>query len=180
MINLLRKYWKEILFFGVIGAVYSICTTPAYTWACLDNDLFNFVWAAKFVATPHLPGYPLKTLLDILFIRIPLGTEGWRLAWFGSTVPSIISCILVFLIVRKLTINRWSPYVASASLAGCGAFFAQSIIPEEYAFSIVCMLATYWVFVSRKEKTTALLAGLAAGTHPFVFPAVFFMVFFEI
>jgi len=175
-----KKYWKEILFFSIIATVYTICTSPGFTWSCMDNDCFNFVWAAKFVATPHLPGYPWNTLLNILFIRIPIGMEGWRLAWFGSTIPSIISCILIFLIVRKSTNNRWSPYVSSISLAGCNVFFVQSIIPEVYSFAIMCMLFTYWAFTNKKEKTTALLAGVTAGTHPFAFPAVFFMVFFGV
>jgi len=146
----------------------------------MDNDCFNFVWAATTLGTPHLPGYPMKTLLDIVTIRIPVLSEGWRMAWFGSTIPAIISCILIFLIVRKLTDNKWSPYVASVSLAGCGAFFAQSIIPEVYTFSIMCMLATYWAFVHKKEKTTAVWAGITATTSPFAFPAVFFMVFFGV
>lgn len=180
LVEKIKKYWKEILFFSIIATVYTICTSPGFTWSCMDNDVFNFVWAAKFVATPHLPGYPLKTLFDVLSIRIPIGMEGWRLAWFGSTVPAIISCVLVFAIVRKLTDNKWSSYVASVSLAGCGAFFSQAIIPEVYVFTIMCMLAAYLAFVSKKEKMVALLAGLTAGVHPFAFPSVFFMVFFGV
>lgn len=164
----------------MVATIYSVCTSPGYTWAGMDNDCFNFVWAATTLGTPHLPGYPIKTMLDIVTFRVPIGMEGWRLAWFGSTIPAIISCILVFLIVRKLTDNKWSPYVASVSLAGAGAFFMQAIIPEVYTFSIMCMLVTYLAFVSKKEKTMAVWAGITATTSPFVFPAVFFMVFFGV
>jgi hypothetical protein len=135
------------------------------------------VHAAKFAGTPHVPGYPLQTIISLAVINIPLGAEGWRLAWFLSAIPALISCILIFIIVRKLTDNRWSPWIASIALVGNNVFLAQSIVPEIYIFSIMMMLATYLAFISKKEIWTASLAGLTAGTHPFVFISVALMVF---
>ena len=171
----LKRYWKELLFFSAIFITYSICTSPGFTWACLDNDFFNFVWAAKFLATPHFPGYPLQTFFNIVFIRIPIGTEGWRLAWFSSTLPAVISCILVYLIVKKQTNNRWSPYVASVALAGCNVFISQAIVAESYSFAIMVMLSVYLAYIYKKEKTIAILAGLGLGTHPIAIPAMAMM-----
>lgn len=178
--NFLIKYWKEFLFFGLIFSIYTVCTSPGYTWACLDNDCFNFVHAAKFIGTPHVPGYPLQTIISLAIINIPIGMEGWRLAWFLSAIPSLISCILVFVIVKKLTNNLWSPWIATVALAGNNVFLAQSIIPEIYIFSITCMLATYWAFINKKEIWTASLAGFTAGTHPFLFFPVALMTFWGV
>jgi hypothetical protein len=122
----------------------------------------------------------LQTIISLAVINIPIGQEGWRLAWFLSAIPALISCILVFIIVKKLTDNRWSPWIASAALGCNNVFLAQSIIPEIYIFSLMMMLATYLAFISKKEIWIASLAGLTAGTHPFVFIPVALMVFWGV
>lgn len=165
------RYWKLILLFGGILAIYTICCSPAFTWAGLDTDCFNFVHAAKFMKTPHAPGYPTWTLLAIVADRIPLGSEGWRLSFFMSVLPLLATCALVFLIVRKLTTSKWAPYVATLALAGCNAVLMQSIIPEVYAISMLCMTATFAAYVWRKEKLCATCTGLTAGTQVLLIPA---------
>ena len=159
------------MFFGLILGIYSVCTNPGFSWSCMDNDCFNFAYAARYGTTETYPGYPLYCMLAVLVSRIPLGSEAWRLGWFLSTIPAVIDCILIFLIVEKQTINRWSPWVASAALAGSNIFLAQSIVIKVYPFCIMFILATYLAYLSKKEKTLAVWAGLTACTHPLLLPA---------
>lgn len=164
------KYWKEILFFSVIAAVYGYCAAPGYTWSNLDNDCFNFIYAAKFVGTPHLPGYPSYVLPSILAIRFPWGMDGWKMAFFMSAIPSILSSIFIFLAVKKQTLNKWSPFVAAIAFAGCNVILSQSVIIDVYAFSVMLITAMYLAYVYRKEKTIAIISGFVAGCHPILIP----------
>lgn len=175
-----RKYWKELILFGVIATVYGICTAPGFSWAGIDNDCFNFAFAAMFGKTPHIPGYPVHTFITTATMLLPFGNEGWKMAFFGSTIPSIITCILMFIVVKKQTANKWAPYIATAGLAGCNAFLMQSIIAEVYATASLLLVATYTAFVFGKEKTTAILAGFAMGTHLFVVPGAAMLVFLNV
>ena len=177
---LTRKYWKELLLFGVIATVYGVCTAPGYSWVGMDNDCFNFAYAALFQMTPHIPGYPVHTLITTATVQLPFGADGWKLAFFGSAIPSIITCILVFIVVRKQTTNKWAPYIAATSLAGCNVFLMQSIIAEVYATASLFLVATYTAFIFHKEKTTAILAGFAFGTHPFMIPGAALLVFLNV
>jgi hypothetical protein len=164
------KFWKEIIFFSIIATVYFYCTAPGYTWSNLDNDCFNFVYAAKFFGTPHVPGYPSYVLPSILAIRFPWGMDGWKMAFFMSSIPALLSCIFIFLAVKKQTTNKWSPYIASISLAGCNLFMSQSVIIDVYSFCIMAITASYLAYVYKKEKTLAILLGFVIGTHPILFP----------
>ena len=157
-------------------AVYSYCTGQGYSWASLNNDVFNFIYAAKFIATPHLPGYPVYTFFSIPIIRLPLGpNEGWRMSFFMATIPAILACLFVFLAVKKQTDNKWAPFVAAATLAGCNALIASASIVNEHSFSTMMISATYLAWVCRKEKTLAILCGLVTGCHPLLIPGAFLM-----
>lgn len=175
-----RKHWKELLLFGTIATVYGICTAPGFSWVGMDNDCFNFAFAAMFQKTPHIPGYPVHTFITTATMLLPFGNEGWKIAFFGSAIPSIITCILVFIVVRKQTTNKWAPYIATVGLAGCNAFLMQSIIAEVYATASLFLVATYTAFVFDKEKTTAVLAGLTFGTHWLIAPGAAMLVFLSV
>lgn len=173
----LFKYWKELLFFGIISSVYIICTNPGASWFGLGCDIWDFLYAGRFVVPPHFPGFPVYALLNSAASQLSrLGVDNaWISALLLSTIPAIATCFLVFLIVRRLTNNEWSPYVSSISLAGSNAFLVQSTIPEVYSFSIFMLVLTFCMLIYKKYNWMAIFAGLCVGVHPFVLPAIFAM-----
>ena len=166
------KYWKEFTLFSVITTVYVICTTPALSWAGFDCDLGDFMYSAKYGGVLHFPGFPIYAALSWLIVRIPVGTEGFRMALFLSALPSIITCVLVFLAVKKQTLNAWSPYVAAMALAGANIFLMQSIIAEVYALTTMLLAATYTAIIYGRYRVAAVFAGLTASMHIMALPAV--------
>lgn len=167
----LRDNWLIITILAGVIAVYLVCVAPSLTWVGLDNDAFSLYYSAKYLEVFRQPGYPTYTILSYLIYRVPVGTEGFRLALFGSTLPAIGTVALVYFITKKLTTNKYAPYVACLSLAGAGLFLMQATIPEIYTFSAFMITATWASYLYNKPILTAVLAGLTFGTHPLVFPA---------
>jgi len=179
MIVLLRKYWKQIALFGIISAVYINCTTPGMTWSGFDCDLGDFLFAAKYGTIIHFPGFPVYGMLAWLAVRIPIGgSDSFRLAFFLSTIPAIITCVLVYLAVKKQTANKWAPYVGTLALAGANIFIMQSIIPEVYVFTALMVTASYTALVYGKFRIAAIFGGLTCAMHWMAAPAIigFFLI----
>lgn len=172
----LVKYWKEVFWFVAVFSIYTLCCQPNYSWSGFDCDLGDFIYSAKYGSALHFPGFPIYSILSWLAIRVPLVTEGWRLAFFMSTIPAIITVILVFLAVRKQRDDKWSPFVASAALAGANVFFMQSIIAEVYAMTALMVTLSYTFLVYEKYKWSAVFGGLTLTMHILAAPAILAMI----
>ena len=121
---------------------------------------------------PHSPGYPLYTILANLFVRttgwLP-GLAGTAVAWrvsFFSTVTSLLTLILVYLIVRRLTRNRFVALGISALLGVSFIFWRGAIMAEVYSFNAFIFALTYWLALvwdaDRRDRWLVLL-GLVLG-----------------
>jgi len=165
------SYYKEFLLLATITTVYAICCQTGYSWSGYDCDLGDFLYAAENGSTIHFPGFPLFSVLAYVIIRIPLGEEAFRMAFVLSTIPAIITCVAVFYAVRKQTINKWAPFVATATLAGANMFFMQSIIVEVYTMSAMVITLSYTFMVYGKYKLSAVFAGLTLAMHIMAAPA---------
>lgn len=172
------KSYKELILFAAVSAIYIVCTAPGATWAFLDCDLFDFMYSTKFMTISHFPGFPIYIMFGSLVQMFYAEGSAWGLALWGSTIPAIFTIIMIFYITRKLTDNKWSPYVAALGLAGASAYFSQTIIPEVYSFSIFMLVLTWFLLTYGKYSLGAIAAGLAAGTHIFVGPAILAMFFY--
>jgi len=176
------RYWKEILLFAVISAVYTICCSPGLTWAGYGSDIGDFFGAAKYGQVLHAPGHAAYTMLAYIAVRIPIGSEGWRLAYFGSTIPAILSAFMAFIIVRRQTSNFWAPYITAVVLMGSNIYLLQSAIPESYAVSVLLVLGVYWFYLTKRYALASLTLGLVASMHVlgWVSIPIFFIVSKEI
>jgi hypothetical protein len=132
------------------------------------------MYSTKFVTVSHFPGFPLYSILGvgIGWLTNSINSQAYFLALCLSTIPAIITCILVFFAVRKQTDNLYAPYVAALALAGSHIFIAQSIIPEIYIFSAFIVTACYTALIYKRYILSAVLAGFCFAVHPFVIPAV--------
>lgn len=167
--------WKEITLWFIIGFVYTLCCSPDLSWAGFDCDLADFMNSAKHAEILHFPGFPIYSMFGFVLVRVPIYTEAWRLAFFLSTVPAILSCIFVFFAVQKQTLNKWAPYVSCVALAGANIFIMQSIIVEIYSLTAFFLIVTYAFIVYEKNKLAAVFAGLSCSMHILILPSIFAM-----
>lgn len=159
------KYWKELVFFGVICAIYTICSAPGLTWAGYGSDIGDFFGAAKYGQVLHAPGHAFYTIWAFIAMRIPIGSEGWRLSYFASTIPALITIVLVFLVTKKIVKNKIAPYVASVVTAGSNIFLMQASIPESYAITTMLLLMMYLLCLDGRYTLASINLGLIASMH---------------
>jgi hypothetical protein len=172
VINFIKNNWLMLAITGIISSVYISCVTPGLTWSGFDCDLGDFLYAAKYGSVLHFPGFPVYSMLSWLAVRIPIGTDSFRLALFMSTLPAIITCVLVYFAVKKQTTNKFAPYVGMLSIAGANIFMMQAIIPEVYSFSVLMITASYTFMVYGKYRLAAIFGGFTFAMHWIAAPAV--------
>ena len=73
-----------------------------------DDGLF--IMAAYFNGTAHPPGYPLFTLFGHLISDLPISTVAFRIHLLSSFFGTL-SCLLIWLIISRLTSSRSSSSV---------------------------------------------------------------------
>lgn len=150
----------EIPLFGIITAVYVVCCAPDFTWFNANCDGFGLYLASMDPLATSDKGFFLYTLMGNVAMRLPLGSEVWRLAFFCSAVPAIATSVLLFYAVRKQTFNAYAPYVASASFAGCVVVLSQATIIEVYSMVTFFAVLAYTLSVYGRSKWAALVLGL--------------------
>lgn len=159
-----KRHWLKLLLFGSIFGALLICCTPDVTWASLDYDLFDFLYSSTYLNVGHASGFPLYTMLGWLVTRLP-GNPAWSLAFFLSVIPTMVTCGLIFWIVRRKTVNHWAPYLATLTFAGSQVIFSQAIIPEIYALTTMFMVASYALLELDRKGWALLVLGFGCAVH---------------
>ena len=167
----MKKYWVELLVFWAIFAVLMICNSPAYTWMNTDSDGAHYVLAAKYLTTAHHMSAPLYLLLGNLFLRIPIGTEFWRMGLM-SVFATVGACIFIYFIVLQLLKDNPKARmyaVISALIYGSSALvISQSTIVETYTLSTMCGVGAYYFVLRKNWLWASVILGLGLAIHPFL------------
>jgi hypothetical protein len=167
--NLLKRYWLEILVFGGIAAVLFIDMAPNFTWMNTDSDGMHYVYAAGNLMPAHKGSAPLYLLLGHLFLYLPFGTEFWRMALI-SVLSGIAGSVLIYLIIKqKLPDNKYSRYyglVGALIYGGSALAISQNTIVESYPLVTAVCLAIYYMCLKQKWLTASILIGVAGAIHP--------------
>jgi len=161
-------------------AYYAILSAKQWSWLFVSSDSGDWLICANQWFVPQAYGSPLYILLARL---IGLFTDGngtvVMMTILLSCLPSAITVMLIYLIVKKLT-NKEIPAIASSAvLLGCGVFLSQSTILEEYAITICFATLAYWFYINERRKLTALALGLGLAVHIFVLPIAIFWLILE-
>ena len=164
MVRKIRKYWKQTLFFGAITAYYCFGLSPDMTWLGIGADQANYVVAAKFNAPAGLSGNPLYILIGSLLVRLPTNPF-WS---FGllSALPAAGTCVVIYLITRRLTKSALAPYIASAVFASSFAVWAESVIAETYLITVLVMSLVVYFCMTKRYLTMGVMMALGLGLHP--------------
>lgn len=96
----MKKYWKQILFFGAILGVYIAGVAPDMTYVSMAGDMFWWVPCAQNMWAAPLGGYPTYIMLGWIFERLP-SNEFWNLGLL-SALSAVGTCIFIYLIIGHL------------------------------------------------------------------------------
>ena len=166
----LKRYWKEILFFSAITAYYIAGIAPDMTWLSQGGDAFDYVIGSKNMWAVRPTGYPTYIMIGWLFERLPFN-DFWNLGLL-SALSSVATCVFIFLTIKHLTGNKLAPYIGAVTYAGAFLVWTQSVIPEVYTLTTLLMvMATYFALRGRWYVTAAVLA-FGVGTHHLIVFAV--------
>jgi tetratricopeptide (TPR) repeat protein len=149
------------------GLVSALISFAIYAWSAAPNvtllDSGEFLVAAQHFGVPHPTGYPLWTLLNWLFLLLPLGNAAWEVAIFSGLCAAVAVGLCAALLS---SIQRWCygerlggrarflPQVValafSLMLAFSQSMWSQAVIAEVYALhalltAVFLILCYSWV-----------------------------------
>ena len=110
-----------------------------------DSPKFQFL--GQVLGTAHTPGYPFYTIATYLFTRPPFGTLAYRVNLF-SAVCGVFSCVLIFLMARRLGVSRSMAAVASLAAATGFPVWSNAITAEVYTLSALMSAWTIYLLMA--------------------------------
>ncbi len=181
MTNWIKKYWAELLVFGAIFGVLLLLAAPDMTWINTDSDGVHYVYSAKYLYPAHKTSAPLFLLLGHLFLKIPFGTEFWRISLI-SVLASTASAIFIYLIIKEKLGDKSRFYALIGSLVfGSSALvISQSTIVETYALVTMFGIGAYYFATKKQWVRTALMIGAGGAVHHLIgIPILVLLIFYK-
>lgn len=162
----IKNYWAELLTFGAIFGVLLLCCAPDMTWINTDSDGIHYVYSAKYLFPAHKTSAPLFLLLGNLFLKLPFGTEFWRIS-FMSVLVSTTSAVFVYLIIKEKLREKSKIYALIGSLVfgGSALVISQSTIVETYALVTMFGIGAYYFATKKQWLWCAVMLGAGGAVH---------------
>lgn len=161
----LRELAPLLALLAVVAALYAQTFTDAIQVA----DSGELVAVACNGGVAHPPGYPLYTLLGRGLCALPVSTPAGRLSLL-SAGAGLLSVLLAWALVARLTGSRRAALVAAAALATGWLFWRHASLPEVFALHAALCLLLCWTSVfaaqaasARAHLARSALVGLAGG-----------------
>lgn len=146
------------------------------------GDSGDLITAAFGGGVPHPSGYPLFTMLGVIFTRLPIpATIAWK---FGlvSSIFSSATVVLVYLIAQEFTKNRYISVITAFTLAFTYPFWLFAEIVEVMALNsfFISLLIYFTVRYIKVQKNSflyllAFFTGLSLTNNLsiiLIFPAI--------
>src|SRR3990170_4740449 len=130
---MIKKYIKKIsiplVLFLFTFSIYAINLSPSV----YGGDSGDFLTAAITNGVPHPSGYPLYTIIGIIFTSLPGAfTLAWKYA-LASALFSALSVALLYFITHELVKKRSLAIATSLILAFSYPFWLYAEIVEVFA-----------------------------------------------
>ena len=164
MIGKLKTYWLEILVLACSLGYFLALTAPDLTWVNVDSDGSAYINAAKHWALTHPTGAPLYNMLNWLIVRIPIGSEYFRLCAVSAIAAGVTSLFL-YLLAKRYTPNRLKALIAPLVFCASGVVVSQATILDTYAVITLLSVLAFWFHVKRMHRAKYLTIGLGIGIH---------------
>jgi hypothetical protein len=136
-------YWA-IAIALLTGTLYFVTLRPD-VGGTEDSPKFQFL--GQVLGTAHTPGYPFYTIATYLFTRPPIGTLAFRVNLF-SAVCGVLSCVLIFLMARRLGVSRLLSAAAALACATGFPLWSNAITAEVYTLSALMSTWTIYLLIA--------------------------------
>ncbi len=165
--------WELIPFLFLFSRLYTQTMSPGLSswqiegWHSAILQITGSTWGV-----PYAPSYPLYTLFSNIFARLAgllPGIAGTSMVWrvtFWSTLTGLLTLVVVYLIVRRLTRHRASALIAGSLLGISVTFWQAAIVAEIYSFNVLIFSLAYWLAIKwsqTPQKRWLLGLGVALG-----------------
>lgn len=100
-----KKYWAEILSFGFVLTIFIVDLNPDMTFMCKAADSVGYLYSARYLYPSYHTSPPLYLLVSHLFLKIPFGTDAWRMG-LVSVLSSMGACVFIYLTIKHLIIAK--------------------------------------------------------------------------
>ena len=136
--------WWAIAIALLTGTLFLVTLRPD-VGGTEDSPKFQFL--GQVLGTAHTPGYPFYTIATYLFTRPPVGTLAYRVNLF-SAVCGVFSCVLIFLMARRLGVARSLSAVAALAAATGFPVWSNAITAEVYTLSALMSAWTIYLLIA--------------------------------
>ncbi|HLE48571.1 MAG TPA: DUF2723 domain-containing protein [Patescibacteria group bacterium] len=158
----------SLLIFGVTLVIYIKNLSPS-VYAGDSGDLISAIITR---GVPHPSGYPLYTILGIIFSNIPFDIPiAWKIGLLSSILSSL-SAVIAFLIIKLLCKNSFLSFLSTLILATSYPVWLFAEVAEVFAlhiFLLLLVILSEIKFLETKKKKyiylIALLFGLALSNN---------------
>jgi hypothetical protein len=185
--TLIKRYKKSIILEVIILFLFTF-TVYIYNLSpsVFGGDSGDFLSAIVVKGVPHPSGYPLYTMLGILFNSLPIkASVAWKVGLVSSLFSSI-SVVLMYLITHELIENRYLAFITSLTLAFLYPFWLYTEVTEVFALHSFFILTLIYISIkysgSKKDKYLYLLSFIVGFSLTnnlvivLIFPALFIFI----
>jgi hypothetical protein len=171
----MRSKWIPLTIFVVAATYLSILAVKSFSWTLISSDSGGWLAAATQWQVPQPYGAPPYVLLGRF-----LSLFHWNLpalmSVFLSAIPSALSVMFVYLILKRLTKSTSIGIISSAVLLGSAVFLSQATITGYHAFSAMWVTLAFWAYIQDKPKLTMVFLGVGTAFHVMIaFIALFWL-----
>jgi len=167
-LNLIKKYWLELVVFGIVFGVLIVDLNPDFTFINKAADSIGYIYSAEYLYPSYHTSPPLYLLVSHFFLMIPYGTEAWRMGLL-SVLSTMGACVFIYLTILNLL--RQKPNAKYYALFGVLVYglsalvISQSIIVNTYATTTMLAVGAYYFAVTKHWKLMGLMIGIGLAVH---------------
>ncbi len=178
--NQRRDLFIAAAIFVVMLVVYVRTLAPSV--ASIFDDTLEIQYVVPRLGILHQTGYPLYTLLGMLFtLVVRIGDAAYRLNLF-SAITAACAVAMLYLVIQQLTAYRVAAVVGALIFAFSPTFWDQANAAEVYALQMLLSAITLYVALrsgcepnDRKFYVLAFVMGLGLTHHRLtllIYPAI--------
>lgn len=117
---------------AIVTLAFFVITLRPDVGGTEDSPKFQFV--GRVLGTSHSPGYPFYAMATWAFGYLPIGTLAYRINLF-SAVCGALSCALIFLTARRISVTRPLSLAAAFAAATSYPVWSNSVTAEVYTLA---------------------------------------------
>ncbi len=162
----LTPKWRAILLplflFVIVVSLYIHHLSPSV----YGGDVGDLVTAITVLGVPHPPGYPLYTLLGILFNALPFNEPpAWKIGLI-SAIAAAGAVVVLYLIVTNLLKSKLLGIIAALTLGFYYLFWLYAEVAELFALNYLISLTLIYLgilYYTKKKKLYLYLLSFFLG-----------------